>query len=306
MAKNGDSKRVLERLQVPAGKKVKLSDYSTSWEHPEKLTINGLELIKENSRDILEDTIKDLSEVQELLWAQNSYSILVVLQGMDAAGKDGIIKQVMSGINPQGCRVNGFKIPSSEELDHDFMWRCYKVFPERGMISIFNRSYYEDVLAVKVHPELLLNQHLPQEDAGKDVWEVRYHSINEFERHIARNGTKVLKFFLYISKEEQKKRFLERMENPEKTWKFSPSDVIERQFWDQYIKAYEDALSATSTDWAPWYVIPSDHKWLARSLVAYVLTSTIESLNLSFPPPSEEYLKAIEEAKKKLDQEQGK
>jgi PPK2 family polyphosphate:nucleotide phosphotransferase len=306
MVKEGDSKRILEKLQVPAGKRVRMSDYSSSWEHPERLTINGLELIKENSRDILEDSIKDLSELQELLWAHNSYSILVILQGMDAAGKDGIIKHVTSGINPQGCRVNGFKTPSPEELDHDFMWRCYKVFPERGMIGIFNRSYYEEVLVVKVHPDFLVGQRLPKENTGKDIWEARYHSINEFERHIARNGTIVLKFFLYVSKEEQKKRFLERMENPEKTWKFSPSDVIERQYWDQYIKAYEDTLSATSTDEAPWYVIPSDQKWLARSLVSFVLTSTIKSLNLSYPPPSEDYLRAIEEAKQKLDNEQGK
>lgn len=303
MAKNGDAKRIFERLMVLPDKKIKIADYGPLWDHPERLTINGFELVKENSKDIMEDSIKDLADAQELLWAQNSYSILVVLQGMDAAGKDGIIKHVMSGVNPQGCRVNGFKSPSPEELDHDFLWRCNKVLPERGMIGIFNRSYYEEVLVVKVHPEFLSNQRLPQEDVGKDLWEARYRSINEFERHAVRNGTIVLKFFLNVSKEEQKKRFFERMANPEKTWKFSPNDVAERQFWDQYMKAYEDALNATSTEWAPWFIIPSDQKWLARSLVAFVLTSTIKSLNLSYPPLSKEYLKAIEDAKAKLQRE---
>ena len=303
MAKNGDAKRIFERLMVLPDKKIKIVDYGPLWDHPERLTINGFELVKENSKDIMEDSIKDLADAQELLWAQNSYSILVVLQGMDAAGKDGIIKHVMSGVNPQGCRVNGFKSPSPEELDHDFLWRCSKVLPERGMIGIFNRSYYEEVLVVKVHPEFLNNQRLPQEDVGKDLWEARYRSINEFERHAVRNGTIVLKFFLNVSKEEQKKRFFERMANPEKTWKFSPNDVAERQFWDQYMKAYEDALNATSTEWAPWFIIPSDQKWLARSLVAFVLTSTIKSLNLSYPPLSKEYLKAIEDAKAKLQRE---
>jgi PPK2 family polyphosphate:nucleotide phosphotransferase len=221
---------------------------------------------------------------------------------MDAAGKDGTIKHVMSGVNPQGCQVFSFKKPSSEELDHNFLWRYMRCLPERGRIGIFNRSYYEDVLVVKVHPELLGRQ-LPREKVGKKFWEERYEDINAFERHLVRNGTLVLKFFLNVSKDEQKNRFLERLDRPEKNWKFSPSDLAERGHWDDYMAAYEDALSATSTEWAPWYVIPADYKWITRAVVADVITTAIRSLDLAYPQVTPEQKKLLAEARKKLDAE---
>jgi PPK2 family polyphosphate:nucleotide phosphotransferase len=234
-----------------------------------------------------------------LLYASDTHAVLLVFQAMDAAGKDGTIRHVMSGVNPQGCQVFSFKKPSAEELDHNFLWRYMKRLPERGRIGIFNRSYYEDVLVVKVHPELLGGQ-LPREKVGKKFWEERYEDINTFERHLVRNGTVIIKFFLNVSKEEQKKRFLERLERPEKNWKFSAADLAERGYWDDYMKAYEDALSATSTEWAPWYVIPADHKWVARTVVADVITTTIQELDLEYPEVTPEQKKLLEEARKKL------
>ena len=195
----------------------------------------------------------------------------MILQAMDAAGKDGTIKHVMSGVNPQGCQVHAFKQPSAEELDHTFLWRSTKVLPERGRIGIFNRSYYEEVLVVKVHRELLAAEHIPNGKKRKDLWDNRYDDINNFERHLVRNGTLILKFFLHVSKEEQRKRFLDRIEQPQKHWKFSPLDIHERQYWDQYIAAYEDCLTRTNTRWAPWYVIPADHKWVTRTIVASIM-----------------------------------
>jgi PPK2 family polyphosphate:nucleotide phosphotransferase len=227
----------------------------------------------------------------------------VVLQAVDAAGKDGIIKHVMSGVNPQGCQVFSFRKPSAEEVDHNFLWRYMKCLPERGRIGIFNRSYYEDVLVVKVHPELLPRQKLPPGKPDKAFWQARYDDINAFERHLVRNGTVVLKFFLNVSKKEQKRRFLERLENPEKHWKFSAADLAERGFWGHYMQAYEDALSATSTDWAPWYVVPADHKWVTRAIVADVLTTTITGLDLRYPEVTGAQHQALEQARRQLEQE---
>jgi PPK2 family polyphosphate:nucleotide phosphotransferase len=228
------------------------------------------------------------------------YAVLVVFQAMDAAGKDGMIKHVMSGVNPQGCQVFAFKAPSAEELDHDFLWRCVKALPERGRIGIFNRSYYEEVLVVRVHPEILARQKLPPGKRGKGFWEDRYESINDLERHLVRNGTVILKFFLHVSKDEQRRRFLDRIEDPEKHWKFSAGDVAERDHWDDYMEAYEDAIRATSTAWAPWYVIPADHKWVARALVADVLATTIRDLGLEHPAPTTEQKRALAEARRRL------
>jgi PPK2 family polyphosphate:nucleotide phosphotransferase len=238
-----------------------------------------------------------------LLNADDRYAVLAIFQAMDAAGKDGTIKHVMSGVNPQGCEVFSFKQPSAEELDHNFLWRYMRCLPERGRIGIFNRSYYEDVLVVKVHPELLERQKLPPGKQGKGFWETRFEDINAFERHLVRNGTIVLKFFLHVSKAEQKKRFLERLDRPEKHWKFSVNDLAERAFWDQYQSAYEDALGATSTEWAPWYVVPADQKWATRAIVADILVTTIRGLDLKFPEATEAHRKALAEARRKLEAE---
>src|SRR6186713_596679 len=219
---------------------------------------------KAGAEAMLEEGKAALARMQEMLYAQDRWSVLVVFQAMDAAGKDGAIKHVMSGVNPQGCQVHAFKAPSAEELDHDFLWRIAKALPERGRIGIFNRSHYEDVLVVRVHPEILARQRLPQELTGKEIWDERFKSIREFERHLARNGTLVLKFFLHVSKEEQRKRFLARLEEPAKRWKFEMGDVAERKLWDKYMHAYEQAIRHTSREEAPWYVVPADNKWFAR------------------------------------------
>ena len=277
-------KDIIDLFRVPAGKKVRLKDYNPGWKQTEEFKDFGKDALKERAREILDKNLVDLAEAQSLLYADDRYAVLIVLQAMDAAGKDGTIKHVMSGVNPQGCQVFSFKKPSAEELDHNFLWRYMKSLPERGRIGIFNRSYYEDVLVVKVHPELIGRQ-LPREKekVGKKFWEERYEDINAFERHLVRNGTLILKFFLNVSKEEQKKRFLERLERPEKNWKFSTADLAERGYWDDYMKAYEDALSATSTEWAPWYVIPADYKWVTRSVVADIVTTSISGPRSEIP-----------------------
>ena len=249
--------------------------------------------------------IAELSEAQELLWATDRYALLVVLQAMDAAGKDSVIKHVMSGVNPQGVQVVSFRQPSSEELDHDFLWRISKALPERGRIGIFNRSHYEEVVALKVHPEWLEPQRLPPGDRGEAFWQERYEDINAFERHLDRNGTKVVKFFLNVSKEAQKKRFLARLDVPGKEWKFNAADVAERARFDDYISAFEDALTATSTPWAPWYVIPADHWWLTQALVAWALVDKLQSLGLSRPEVSAADHAANLEARKALEAEPG-
>lgn len=293
-------KDLLHYLRVTPGKKLRLKDHDTGWAQTKELKELGKDEVKARAREILDENLAHLAQAQNLLYADNRYAVLIVLQAMDAAGKDGTIKHVMSGVNPQGCQVSNFKKPSSEDLEHDFLWRCTKCLPERGHIGIFNRSYYEEVLIVKVHPELLDFQRLPPGKRGKAFWTKRYEDINSFEKHLVRNGTVILKFFLHVSKEEQKRRFLDRLERPEKNWKFSASDLSERAFWDEYMDAYEAALEATSTKSAPWYVIPADNKWAARSVVADVLTTKIRSLDLQYPVVSEEQRKKLEEARRGL------
>jgi PPK2 family polyphosphate:nucleotide phosphotransferase len=294
-------KDVIDLFRVPAGKKVRLKDHNPGWKQTPEFADFGKDAIKERAKQVLDQDLGELAEAQNLLYADDRYALLIVLQAMDAAGKDGTIKHVMSGVNPQGCQVFSFKKPSAEDLDHNFLWRYMKCLPERGRIGIFNRSYYEDVLVVKVHPDLIGRQ-LPREKdkIGKKFWEQRYEDINAFEQHLVRNGTVVLKFFLNVSKEEQKSRFLERLNRPEKQWKFSSADLAERGHWDDYMIAYEDAMSATSTDWAPWYVVPADNKWVTRAVVADVVTSAIRGLDLKFPELTDEQRKFLDVARKKL------
>ena len=244
-----------------------------------------------------------LSDAQELLWASDRYALLVVLQAMDAAGKDSAIEYVMSGVNPQGVQVVSFRGPSAEELDHDYLWRISKALPERGRIGIFNRSHYEEVVALRVHPDWLESQRLPPGELGEQFWHERYEDINAFERHLDRNGTRIVKFFLHVSKAVQKERFLARLDTPGKEWKFNAADVDERARWDDYMAAFEDALTATSTSWAPWYVIPADHKLVAQALVAQVLVQAIGALDLRWPEVSEAEHLANLEARKRLESE---
>ncbi|WP_421654666.1 polyphosphate kinase 2 family protein [Leptothermofonsia sp. ETS-13] len=260
-------------------------------------------LKKEDAQQILQEGIQQLAKYQDILYAQNTYALLIVLQAMDAAGKDSTIKHVMSGINPQGCQVFSFKVPSAEELDHDYLWRYFKALPERGRIGIFNRSYYEEVLVVRVHPEILERQQLPPEAKGKEIWNRRFEEINHFEKYLVSNGIIILKFFLNVSKEEQKRRFLKRIEQPEKNWKFSLSDVKERGHWDDYMKAYEDVFNYTSTEWAPWYIIPADYKWFTRFAVATIISRQLQSLNLAYPTVSAEHVQELLKAKDALENE---
>jgi PPK2 family polyphosphate:nucleotide phosphotransferase len=290
-------------LRAEPGKRVRLDRRDTGWAQTSELKALGKDVVKKRARTILARNLENLAAAQELLYADDRYAVLIILQAMDAAGKDGTIKHVMSGVNPQGCQVFSFKKPSAEDLDHNFLWRCMKALPERGRIGIFNRSYYEEVLVVKVHPELLERQQLPPGKRGRSFWEARYEDINAFEQHLVRNGTVVLKFFLHVSKEEQKRRFLDRLELREKHWKFSPSDIAERAFWDHYMEAYEEALTATSTEWAPWHIVPADQKWVTRAVVADVLTTTIQSLDLHFPEVTDEQRRALKEARKQLRDE---
>jgi PPK2 family polyphosphate:nucleotide phosphotransferase len=255
---------------------------------------------KDVAAAMLADDVKRLSDLQERLYAAGRWAVLIVLQGMDAAGKDSIIAHVMSGVNPQGCDVHSFKVPSAEELDHDFMWRTTTRLPARGRIGIFNRSYYEDVLVARVHPELLASQKVPRTLTGKDVWEERFQDIRAFERHLARSGTLVLKFFLHVSKEEQRRRFLDRLEEPAKRWKFSMNDVNERKRWHDYMAAYEDTIRATSRPGAPWYVVPADHKWFTRLVVAAAVIEALEGLDLSFPKVGAATLKEMRKVRAAL------
>lgn len=294
---------IIDRFRVKPEKRFRLKDHETGWAQTPEFEELGKDVIRERAQEILTQNIQDLAEAQELLYAADQFSVLIVLQAMDAAGKDGTIKHVMSGVNPQGCQVFSFKKPSAEELDHNFLWRYMKSLPERGRIGIFNRSYYEDVLVVKVHPELLEQQKLPPGKRGKGFWKARYEDINAFEQHLVRNGTVIVKLFLNVSKDEQKRRFLERLQNPEKHWKFSSADLIERGFWEEYQDAYEDALSATSTAWAPWYVVPADHKWISRTVVADVVTNAIRSLKLKFPDITDAQRAALADAQGQLEAE---
>jgi PPK2 family polyphosphate:nucleotide phosphotransferase len=291
---------LIEMLRVPPGKKIRLKDYDSGWAQTKELKQLGKDAVKARAQEILQENLEHLAQAQELLYANDVYSVLVCFQAMDAAGKDGTIKHVMSGVNPQGVQVFSFKAPSAEELDHNFLWRYMRALPERGRIGIFNRSYYEDVLIVRVHPEMLEKQKLPPGKRGNSFWRDRYEDINAFERHLARNGTLVLKFYLNVSKETQKERFLERLDNPEKNWKFSAADLPERAFWDDYTEAYEEALRATSTEWAPWYVIPADNKWVTRAVVADILTTSIQDLGLEPPKVSAAQKRVLAEARKKL------
>jgi PPK2 family polyphosphate:nucleotide phosphotransferase len=296
-------RELLDLFRLKPGKKVRLKDHDPGWAQTKELKELGKDVVKDRAKEILDENLADLAEAQELLYADGRYAILIILQAMDAAGKDGTIKHVMSGVNPQGCQVVSFKQPSAVELSHNFLWRYTRQLPERGRIGIFNRSYYEDVLIVKVHPELLDRQKLPPQKRGNAFWAARYDDINALERHLVRNGVRVLKFFLNISSDEQKRRFLERLDRPEKHWKFSASDLAERAFWDDYMAAYEDALSATSTEEAPWYVVPADHKWITRAVVADVVTHAVRSLDLSYPEVTAEHRKIISEARKRLREE---
>jgi PPK2 family polyphosphate:nucleotide phosphotransferase len=280
---------------VPSDKKFKLDEHDPA--------STGSFKKKEDALQKLESDISSIASLQDVLYAQDEYGLLVIFQAMDAAGKDGAIKHVMSGLNPQGCQVFSFKAPSAEELDHDFLWRCMKALPERGRIGIFNRSYYEEVLVVRVHPEYLEKQKLPAKLRGKELWIDRYDEINNFERYLVNNGVIVLKFFLNVSKDEQKRRFLERIEKQEKNWKFSIADANERQRWDEYMEAYEEALRHTSTDWAPWHVIPADHKWFTRVAVSDILLKTLKSLNLKYPTVSKERRAELEKIKSQLMKE---
>ncbi len=287
--------KVKDVLAVP-GKKISVSDYNPSY----KGILNG----KGDGVKLLQENVEQLIELQAKLYSDNRYSVLLIFQAMDAAGKDGTIKHVMSGLNPQGCEVYSFKAPSTNELEHDYMWRTNKCMPQRGRFGIFNRSYYEEVLVVKVHPEFLLAQNLPDiksvDDVDNNFWENRYRQINDLEKHLVENGTIVLKFFLNVSKEEQKERFLERIDDPSKNWKFSSSDVKERGYWDDYMKAYGDMLTATSTKHAPWYVIPADRKWYMRYAVSNIIIHRLKELNLNYPKlPAAEKAK-LKEAKEML------
>jgi PPK2 family polyphosphate:nucleotide phosphotransferase len=248
----------------------------------------------------LQQGIVRTAELQDMLYAQDRWALLLIFQAMDAAGKDGIIKHVMSGVNPQGCQVYSFKAPSDLELQHDFLWRTTRCLPERGHIGIFNRSYYEEVLVVRVHPEILSSQKTPPVLCGKDIWEERFEDIRTFERHMARSGTVIRKFFLHVSKKEQKRRFLARLDEPGKNWKFSASDIKERQLWDDYQDAYEDMIRNTASEHAPWYVVPADNKWFTRIVVSSVIVETLEALDLAYPKMDEQKRRELEAAKKQL------
>ena len=255
---------------------------------------------KPRAKEALATGIEVLAELQDMLYAQDRWAVLLIFQAMDAAGKDGAIKHVMSGVNPQGCQVYSFKSPTSEDLDHDYLWRCLKCLPERGRIGIFNRSYYEETLVVRVHPEFLHKQKIPERLVTKKIWDQRFRDIRNLERYLTNNGIAVCKFFLHLSKGEQKKRFLARLENPDKNWKFSANDAKERGYWNDYMNAYEDMIRNTATDYAPWYVVPADNKWFTRIVVAGAVISTIASLDLNYPKVDADQLKELEAARQAL------
>lgn len=294
---------IADLLRVKPGSNFRVKRHRTDWREAKSLRHLSNDELKEEARAYVDKSLQSLSRAQEQLYANGTYSVLIVFQAMDAAGKDGMIKHVMSGLNPQGCQVFSFKKPSDEDLNHNFLWRYSRCLPERGRIGIFNRSYYEETLVVRVHPELLDRQKLPPGERGGSFWQDRFEDINNFERHLVRNGTLILKFFLNISKAEQKKRFLERLTNPEKHWKFSAADLQERQYWSAYREAFDKTITATSTKWAPWYVVPSDHKWIARATVSAVIKHSIKSLGLEAPKASAQQLSRLAIARKKLLQE---
>jgi PPK2 family polyphosphate:nucleotide phosphotransferase len=287
---------ITKRFRVDSPDKFRLAECDPNDCH-------GLTIDKSEAKAMLAEGLEQLVELQERLYADDRWSVLIVLQAMDAAGKDSVIKHVMSGLNPQGVEVHSFKQPSVEELNHNFLWRAAQRLPERGRIGIFNRSYYEEVLVVRVHQELLDRQRLPNSLAGKDIWQQRFEDICGFERHLARNGTRIMKFFLHVSKEEQRKRFLDRIDEPAKRWKFSMGDVAERKLWDKYQHAYEDLIRQTSRPEAPWFVVPADHKWFTRMVVAGALVQELQALGLDFPKIEGKALKELQEAAKALKEE---
>jgi PPK2 family polyphosphate:nucleotide phosphotransferase len=284
----------LDDFRVPAGRKVKLDKWATR--------VKALYKSEKDYKELLAEDVAKLSTLQQLLYASDSYSILLIFQAMDAAGKDGAISHVLSGVNPQGVDVYSFKHPSGDELQHDFLWRTTRVLPARGRIGVFNRSYYEEVLIVRVHPELLQGEGIPHKLTGeKTIWEGRYRSIVDLEKHLYRNGTRIIKFFLHLSKEEQRKRFLERIDTPDKNWKFSLDDVAERKFWNQYMRAYEDCLSATSTRAAPWHVVPADDKYNARLMVSRIVIDALEGLKMNYPKMTHARRIELKAIRKKLE-----
>jgi PPK2 family polyphosphate:nucleotide phosphotransferase len=282
-------------FRVTKGKNFRLKDVD-----PNDTLDFTKEADKTKAKEALATGITALAELQDKLYAQDKWAVLLIFQAMDAAGKDGAIKHVMSGVNPQGCEVYSFKSPSAEDLDHDYLWRCMKDLPNRGHIGIFNRSYYEEVLVVRVHPEFLAKAKLPPKLVGKNIWEERYEDMRNFEQYLARNGIIVRKFFLHVSKKEQKQRFLDRIDDPQKNWKFSSNDASERDYWDDYMEAYEQMIQETATKEAPWYVVPADNKWFTRLVVAGAVIETLDSLDLAYPKVDEGKLKELATAKKKL------
>jgi PPK2 family polyphosphate:nucleotide phosphotransferase len=287
---------IVKRFRVRKGGKFSIANHDPADTY-------GLDIDKEEAKAMLVTGVKRLSELQERLYAQDRWAVLIIIQAMDAAGKDGVIKHVMSGINPQGCQVHAFKAPSSQELDHDFMWRTSIALPERGRIGLFNRSYYEETLVVRVHPEILARQKLPAALVTKKLWKERFEDICAFERYLTRNGTLLLKFFLNVSKEEQRKRFLERIDEPAKRWKFSAGDVEERKLWDRYMDAYQDMIRHTATREAPWYVVPADNKWFTRLAVAAVIGERMDKLDLQFPKVDAAALREMRTLRTVLEQE---
>jgi len=302
IAKEGDHltatiPKILESLQVTPGRKIDLrSDYDPCY--------TGNFMSKDDAEDTLAAGIRLLAQQQDKLYAQNTYAVLIIFQALDAAGKDSTIKHVMSGVNPTGVQVTSFKVPSAEELDHDYLWRCCVALPRRGNIAIFNRSYYEEVLAVRVHREYLDRQQLPPLLNDRDIWSRRFREINNYERYLADNGIIILKFFLNVSKEEQKRRFLERVEEPDKNWKFSAADIDERAFWGDYMDAYEEMFNATSTPYAPWYIVPADRKWFTRLAVVSAILDTLDRLRLAYPEVTPQQKEGLLAAKAKMEQEE--
>jgi PPK2 family polyphosphate:nucleotide phosphotransferase len=288
--------KLLSNVLVPAGKKISLKkDYDPGYKPKD--------LDKKEMKELLAGGVQELAEYQDMLYAQDRWGVLIIFQAMDAAGKDGTIKHVMSGLNPQGCQVYSFKAPSAEELDHSYLWRCFKALPERGRIGIFNRSYYEEVLVTKVHPEIIQRQKMPAELKDKKIYERRYEEIRNFERYLTNNGILVLKFFLNVSRDEQKKRFLERIGTPAKNWKFSANDAKERAHWNEYMKAYEDCFNATSTKYAPWHIVPANDKPFMRLAVAAIIYNALKGLKLKYPKVDEKQKAELEEARKVLEAE---
>ena len=288
-------KDIINKFKITEGEKFSLNDFDTAY---------SADIKKEDSEAILGDLVKQSAALQSALYADNRYALLILFQAMDAAGKDGAIAHTMSGLNPQGCEVYSFKQPSAEELEHDFLWRHHKAVPEFGRIGVHNRSHYENVLVTKVHPELLLNEHLPGiksvKDVNKTFWDHRYETIRSFEKHLFHNGTIIIKFFLHLSKDEQKERFLKRIDDPDKNWKFSAADIREREFWDDYMVAYEKAIKETSTEECPWYVLPADKKWFTRIAISTIILDTLKSLKLEYPILPKAEMDKLEEAKKEL------